>query len=81
MQGERVAEPKDRVTVYLDARFRGEAKAAFRATSHLEGDRSWSDFVERAITTEVQRRQSLHNNGQPYRPHTAPLTLGRPVSD
>lgn len=77
--GERVGEAKDRVTVYLDARTRGEARAAYRATAHLEGDRSWSDFVARAIAAEVERRQALHNDGRPYGHDAAPLNPGRPM--
>jgi hypothetical protein len=32
---------------------------ADRVTSHLEGDRTWSDFFERAIEREVERARRL----------------------
>jgi hypothetical protein len=71
---------RERVTTYQDGRLRARAREAYRATSHLEGDKSWSDFVERAILAEVTRRQAVHNDGRPYAGDETPLSLGRPLS-
>lgn len=54
-------------------------REAYRTTSHLEGDKSWSDFVERAILTEVLRREAAHNSGQVYVGDQTPLSPGRPL--
>ncbi|WP_369828612.1 hypothetical protein [Cryobacterium sp. M91] len=68
------------MTTYLSAQTRYRARATYRATSHLEGDKSWSDFVERAIKAEVERRELLHNAGEPYEGDSSPLPVGRPLS-
>ncbi|WP_442855792.1 ParB family protein [Frondihabitans sp. Leaf304] len=65
--------------MYLDGRLRARAREAYRATSHLEGDKNWSDFVERAILAEVLRRETVHNDGQTYAGDTTPLSPGRPL--
>lgn len=70
-----------RMTTYLSASTRGRARAAYRATSHLEGDRSWSSFVERAILAEVERREAAHNSGHRYTADSSPLSAGRPLTD
>lgn len=70
---------RERVTTYLDGRLRARAREAYRATSHLEGDKSWSDFVERAILAEVTRREAAHNDGRPYAGDGTPLSPGRPL--
>lgn len=72
-------EPTARMTTYLSAQTRDRARATYRATSHLEGDKSWSDFVERAIQAEVERREVLHNAGEPYEGDNSPLPVGRPL--
>ena len=70
----------DRITVYVDHALRLRARTAYRATSHLEGDRTWSDFVERAILREVERREQAHNAGESYPGTDGPLAPGRPVT-
>jgi hypothetical protein len=70
---------RERVTTYLDGRLRARAREAYRATSHLEGDKSWSDFVERAILAEVTRREAAHNGGRQYAGDETPLSPGRPL--
>lgn len=74
-----VAGERERVTTYLDGGLRSRAREAYRATSHLEGDKSWSDFVERAILAEVLRRESEHNEGRTYAGDQTPLSPGRPL--
>lgn len=44
------------------ARMRG----AFSMTNGQEGDRSLSDFIQKAVMAEVERREKLYNNGQPF---------------
>lgn len=70
---------RERVTTYLDGRLRARAREAYRATSHLGGDKSWSDFVERAILAEALRREAAHNDGRTYAGDTTPLSPGRPL--
>jgi hypothetical protein len=70
---------RERVTTYLDGRLRARAREAYRATSHFEGDKSWSDFVERAILAEVIRREAAHNDSRPYAGDETPLSPGRPL--
>lgn len=76
----RPAQSSDRITVYLDHALRNRARTAFRATAHLEGDRTWSDFIERAIRSEVERREAAYNANRPYTGTTEPLAPGRSVS-
>lgn len=72
-------QPKTKTTVYLDRGIQGRARAAYRATGHLENDRSWSEFIEKAIQREVHRREEAHNAGEAYGEDTTPLTPGRPI--
>jgi hypothetical protein len=72
--------PTDKMTVYIPRATRERAKAAFRATGHLEGDASFSDFIAAAIAREVERREQLHNDGQQYAGDGGRLTAGRPLS-
>lgn len=72
--------PTDKITTYVPRAIRERAKAAFRATGHLEGDGSFSDFITAAITREVERREKLHNNGEQYAGDGGRLTAGRPLS-
>jgi hypothetical protein len=52
--------------IYLSDDVRQRGQAAFRATQFVEGDGSWSEFVERAVLQEAQRREKAHNNGKPF---------------
>lgn len=72
--------PTEKMTTYVPRAVRERAKAAFRATSHLEGDGSFSDFITAAITREVERREQLHNDGQQYAGDGGRLSAGRPLS-
>jgi hypothetical protein len=69
-----------RMTVYIASRHYARARAAYRATSYAARDRSWSDFVEKALIAELERREADHNAGQPYAPDSSPLSPGRPLS-
>ena len=68
-----------RMTTYLSHTTRDRARATYRATSHIEGDKSWSEFVERAILAEVERRELRHNAGERYQGNSSPLPAGRPL--
>ncbi|WP_373423127.1 ParB family protein [Sinomonas atrocyanea] len=75
--------PKSRraqVTFYMDSSDRDRARAAYRATSGVEGDESWSDFIELALMNEVARREQLHNDGQKYEGNPRRLKPGRKIS-
>lgn len=69
-----------KVSVYLDAQLRDAARAAYRATAHLENDASWSDMIEKAVTAEVERRQHAHNDGKPFSASRDKLTPGRTIT-
>lgn len=60
---------------------RARARAAFRATAHLEGYRSFQDLITAAIDTEVRRLEAAHNGGQAFAGGTEPLPGGRPLGD
>jgi len=75
-----VVDSTARMTTYLSAAMRDRARATYRATSHLEGDKSWSDFVERAILAEVERRELSHNAGERYEGDSSPFPVGRPLT-
>ena len=72
--------PTEKMTTYIDQETRARAKAAFKATAHLEGDVSFSEFIESAIARELQRREKLYNDGQPYAGDGGRLSAGRPLS-
>lgn len=71
--------PKDQITTYIARPTRARARAAFKATGHLEGDESFSAFVERAIVNELERREKAYNGGKPYAGDGGRLTPGRPL--
>jgi hypothetical protein len=54
-------------------------RAVYANTAAAEGDRSLSDFVEKAVMAEVARREARHNGGRrwPEVPAGA-LPVGRP---
>jgi hypothetical protein len=54
-------------------------RAVYANTAAVEGDRSLSDFVEKAVMAEVARREEKHNGGRrwPAVPAGA-LPVGRP---
>lgn len=70
---------KTQVTAYMSHEVRNRARAAFKATAHLEGDASWSAFIEQAVLTETQRREQLYNDGQEYAGGERALAPGRPI--
>lgn len=71
--------PKEKITTYIARPTRARAKAAFKATGHLEGDESFSTFVETAIERELARREKAYNDGKPYTGDGGRLAPGRPL--
>lgn len=67
------------MTTYLSVATRDRARSTYRAPRHLEGDKSWSDFVESAILAEVARRETAHNAGERYEGDRSPLPAWRPA--
>lgn len=77
------SEPQEELTTRSTIYFRKpnltRARRAFRATQHLEGDRSWSDFVDKAVAAETRRREAAHNHGDAFGGPDGPLAAGRPL--
>ena len=67
------------VTFYMAADDLKRAKAAYTGTSGQEMDRSWSDFVSRAVLMEVERRERLYNEGSRFQGGTRNLAPGRKI--
>lgn len=79
--GSNEAKSTKRITVYIDQSVFARARGVHRATSHLDGDKSWSQFVEKALLREAEAREHAHNGGQRYGDSNAQLSAGRPLSD
>ncbi len=60
-----------KLTVYVDADLAGQARAAWWATSHLTGCRSFSEWVATAIEDKLTDDMQRYNAGQPYEPVAA----------
>jgi hypothetical protein len=69
-----------KVSAYLSESTYVRARAAFKSAAHLEGDSSWSDFVDSALQREAQRREAAHHYGHPFSATTSKLSPGRPLS-
>jgi hypothetical protein len=67
------------ITFYLSELLRNRARAAYRVTSFAEQDSSWSDMLSKALLVEVERRERIHNLGEPFSGGEEPLTPGRPI--
>jgi hypothetical protein len=70
---------KVKSSFYLRENTQNRARAAFRATAHLEDDETYSDFAEKAILAEVERREALYNQGNQYSGGGKRLAPGRRV--
>lgn len=75
-----VGSVKKQVTFYMNETDLQRAKAAYQATSSQENDRIWSDFVARALLNEVERREALYNEGEPFPGKPAKLAPGRKLT-
>jgi hypothetical protein len=67
------------VTFYMAKDDLKRAKAAYTGTSGQELDRSWSDFISRAVLMEVERRERLYNEGDRFEGGTRNLAPGRKI--
>jgi|TARA_R100000935_G_scaffold56915_1_gene89591 hypothetical protein len=67
------------VTFYMAADDVKRAKAAYTGTSGREMDRSWSDFISRAVLMEVERRERLYNEGNHFQGGARNLAPGRKI--
>lgn len=72
---------KKPVTVYISQEVYTQARITFNATRTAESDLNWSQFVEKAVAGETQRRADLHNGGEAFDGVDGPLSPGRPLSD
>ena len=71
---------KEPVTFYMLGPDRERAKSAYKATSGIEMDASWTDFVARAVMNEVLRRERMYNDGDPFPRVSAKLAPGRKLA-
>jgi len=72
---------KRTLTVYVGGEVRQRARAAYKATNYEERDATWSDFVEKAIQAETERRERKYNHGKQFEGGAERLRGGRPLKD
>jgi hypothetical protein len=71
-----------KVSFYQDIEDTARMRGAFRHTSVLEGDRSLSDFIHKAVMNEVSRREAQYNNGRPFpQAGAGEIPQGRPLGE
>lgn len=80
-EGSTGEQKKMQVNALIPVGLRNRSRAAFAASRHVEGYRSYSDFIAKAIEREVSRVEHEHNEGHPYAGGDENLTAGRPMSD
>jgi hypothetical protein len=69
---------KTSLTVYVPDELRTRARALYRATSHLEDDRTFSHMVEKMLEAAIRERELRYNEGMPFAGDKARLSSGRP---
>lgn len=79
--GESAPGAKHKMSVYVPSELRTALRATYRATSHLEGDDSFSAFVEKALQAELARRETVYNAGRPFDTAGGKLPSGRPLGN
>lgn len=67
------------VTFYIDPAILARAKAAFKASSGLEDDSTWSNYVAKAVLTQTIVREETYNNGEPFKGGNDRLPPGRKI--
>lgn len=75
--GQEPEEPMVNVTISVPQSLRTRARAAFKATSYLENDHSWSHMVAKALESETLRREATHNGGEAFTGGDQRLAPGR----
>lgn len=71
--------PSKGTTIYFPVDLLKRAKATYRHTNSREMDHSWSDFINRAVLIEVERRERLYNEGNHFDGGDGKLAPGRKV--
>lgn len=66
-------------TIYFPLDLLQRAKAVYRHTNGQEMDHSWSDFINRAVMVEVERRERLYNDGNRFEGGNEKLAPGRKI--
>ena len=78
--GEEQRKYRHKVSFYQDEDDTARVRAAILHTNHLEGPRSLSEFVHRAVMEEVRRLEAKYNDGKPWPGVGArELPQGRPM--
>lgn len=78
----RASQSKHKLSIYQDPEDTARLRAAYRQTLAASSDRSFSDFINRVLMTEVQRLEAEHNGGQPFQGVGAgEIPTGRPVGE
>lgn len=70
---------KKQLNVAIPTDLRQRANATYRATAHIEGHRSFAEFVAAALEAEIHRLEADHNGGQRYPHDDSTLPTGRPL--
>ena len=78
----RASQSKHKLSIYQDPEDTARLRAAYRLVLAQGKDRSFSDFINRVLITEVERLEAEHNGGRPFRGVGAgELPTGRPVGE
>ncbi|MDN5771191.1 MAG: hypothetical protein L0H24_09890 [Microlunatus sp.] len=81
-QPRRASQSKHKLSIYQDPADTARLRAAYRHTLAASTDRSFSDFINRILMAEVERLETQHNGGQPFRGVGAgEIPTGRPVGE
>jgi len=81
------SQPKQRkyppkVSFYQDPNDTSRVRGAILHTMTTEGARTLSQFIDRAVMTEVERLEAKYNAGKPFPPIAArELPQGRPMGE
>ena len=68
---------KRKITFMVPEPLAARLRAAYRHTAHLEGHRSFSEFIAAIAEREVERLENLYNEGTSFPPGRIPR--GRPL--
>ena len=69
-----------KVSFYQNPDDTARLRAAYAHTHAVEGYRSMSDLIDRAVMAEVNRLEERHNGGKPWQPVAARnIPQGRPL--
>jgi len=71
---------REKSTFYDTPAGLARARAAYLNSHVAEGERSWAEFVARAVRREVERREEAYNGGRSWAPvSSGQLPTGRPL--